>query len=715
MKLKNIIAASLVPFNALLFFFLIVEDKLVVPSWLQVFGRMHTVILHFPIVLILLYACWLLVTPKSFKKESWYRPVAEGLLLAAAFTASITALMGLLLSREPGYDADEIAWHKWTGVMTSFLLFIMYNFRGWLEQHVVISKISVASVTIILVIAGDLGGSITHGENFVLSPIIPEKKKPQVPFEEAFIYADLVEPVLESKCMGCHNSKKAKGELIMETKERLLKGGKDGKLWDTTQQDLGLLIQRIHLPPDAKKHMPPPGKPQLTDEEMEILYAWIKSGASFDKKLIDLSASDTLRILASKKIKSSVEEEYDFSAADEKEIKKLNNNNRVVTPLAIGSPALTVDFFNSAFYNSKQLEELKPVSEKIVQLNLENMPVKDEDMKIIGTFKNLRKLNLNFTTAIGKALSDLAQLKYLNSLSLSGTTVQLTQLTVLQSLPKLRHVYLWNTNITEKDIPQLLQTNKNIAYFTGFKGDTLVLKLTPPILQNEELVITEPLPLKLKHYINGTVIRYTLDGKDPDSANSPVYKNDVILSSEVTIKAKAFKPGWISSDIITQHFFKRTYEPDSVALLKPADAKFKADGPKTIIDLDKSDLNFANGKWLGCRNNDFDAMLFFAKAVEAKSITISVLQDINSFIFPPAKVEVWGGADAKQLRLLGSITPQQPTKESTEKENTALECSFKPTRIKFIRLVMQPVYHLPEWHPGKGQKAWVFVDEVFVN
>ncbi|WP_315820393.1 c-type cytochrome domain-containing protein [Paraflavitalea speifideaquila] len=119
-------------------------------------------------------------------------------------------------------------------------------------------------ITAILLLAAHWGGSITHGQNFVLAPITPEKQK-QVPLlEEAVVYADIIEPVLQAKCMSCHNNSKAKGELIMDTKEALLKGGKSGALWDTTQADGGLLIQRVHLPEEAKKHMPPIGKPQLT-------------------------------------------------------------------------------------------------------------------------------------------------------------------------------------------------------------------------------------------------------------------------------------------------------------------------------------------------------------------------------------------------------------------------------------------------------------------
>jgi uncharacterized membrane protein len=715
MKLRHLVATSLIPLNVLLLFFLLFDSRLVVPAWLQVVGRLHPMILHFPIVLILLYAFLQLLTPARYKEDAWFSVTAEGLLLAAASTAAVTALMGILLSKEPGYDPDSLVWHKYSGALTSFVLFLIYSFRRMLNEKNTVLKAFSVLTALLVVMAGHLGANITHGDNFVLAPVTPETKHPLPAFEDAFVFADMVEPILETKCMGCHNGNKAKGELVMETKELLLKGGKDGKLWDTTQADLGLMMQRIHLPAEEKKHMPPSGKPQLTDEEITILQAWIKSGASFDKRVIELAPEDTLRVLATRLLQQSPGEQFNFAAADEKEIEKLSNNNRVVAPLAIGSPALVVNFYNKQFYNSKALEELKAVANQVVELNLDNMPVKDEDLKIIGGFKNLRRLILNFTAISGASLGDLKNLQFLKSLSLSGTAVKPAQLAALSSLPKLRTVYLWNTSVTEKDLADLTQQNKNIVYQTGFKGDSLVLKLTPPILQNDEQVISGPLPLKLKHYINGVTIRYTIDGTEPDSLLSPVYEPGTIIDGDVTVKAKAFKPGWISSDVMQQHFFKSTFRADSAVLLTPADAKYRADGARTLIDLDKSDLNFANGKWLGYQNNEFAAMLIYNKPVEASSITISFMRDINSYIFPPVTVAAWGSMDQIHWTSLGQLQPEPPNKDLTNKENLALGFRFPKKAMKYIRLQATPVKSLPAWHPGKGQKGWIFIDEVFVN
>src|SRR6476619_2873357 len=133
MKIKNIAAVSLIPLNTLLLFLLITGDRVVVPASLQVFGRMHPLFLHFPIVLILLYVVFVVSVPKQYKTENWYTTLAEILLLSAALTAVITALMGLFLSRENGYDADALQLHKYLGVLTSLVLFIMYQLNDWLQ------------------------------------------------------------------------------------------------------------------------------------------------------------------------------------------------------------------------------------------------------------------------------------------------------------------------------------------------------------------------------------------------------------------------------------------------------------------------------------------------------------------------------------------------------------------------------------------------------
>ena len=77
-------------------------------------------------------------------------------------------------------------------------------------------------------------------------------------------------------------------------------------------------MQRIHLPLESRKHMPPQGKPQLTDDEIAILYHWIKSGASFTAKVDSLPQKDSLRLLAMPLFQTIETDDYTFEPPDEK-------------------------------------------------------------------------------------------------------------------------------------------------------------------------------------------------------------------------------------------------------------------------------------------------------------------------------------------------------------------------------------------------------------
>jgi uncharacterized membrane protein len=701
--------------NCFLLFLLLFENKLSIPAWLQVAGRMHPLILHFPVVLISLYALTTLLFgfTKETKDDS-YKNTTALLLLLAALSSVVTALAGLFLSREEGYDAEALLWHKWSGVIVSVFTLGWYYFSKQVQAKKIVSFFTSAVALILIIFAGHQGAGITHGQNFLLAPMLPEKKQRVVSPEEAIVFADMVKPILHAKCESCHNDKKAKGELVMETEASLLKGGKNGELWDSTAADLGLMLRRVHLPMEAKKHMPPQGKPQLTEEDIEIITQWIRKGSDFKLRVADLAPTDTLRQIANKVFATAEMAEYDFDEADPSVIEKLNSVNRVVSSEALGSPALAVTFFNSKLFSADQLKDLTKVKKQIVTLDLSKMPLKDDDIKVISEFENLRRLNLSFTGITGALLPELKKLKFLKSLSLSGTQVNAEQLKQLQSFPELKTVYTWNTPVAATDVQKLREQIKNIRFESGFKGDTMMLKLSPPVLLNEEAFITAAVPLKLKHYIQGTTIRYTMDGSEPDSLQSPVFKGNETINNNVFIRAKAYKPGWITSDILEANFYKNTYTPDTlIYLVKPSD-KYKDDAGKLLIDHLKGEPDFRSGNWVAFRESRMECLLQFLTPVSVQSITLSSLIDVSSYIMPAQSIEIWGGDDAKNMKLLSRLAPGQPTK-AMGTIMKGFECKFNTATVKYIKIIGNPVAKLPAWHPGKGERAWIFVDEILVN
>lgn len=705
-RLTTILFNGTFALNCLLCFLWIFANRLHIPPWLQVAGRMHPLVLHFPIVLLVLF-----VLQSFFRRGK----ADHFLLLLAAFASALTAIAGLLLSREPGYDQDALLGHEYSGIAVSLLTF------AWYACHERLQRIKRAPVVVavfglgLVILAGHLGSGITHGNGFLLAPLEPATPERKVALDEALVYTDMVKPILKARCMSCHNGSKTKGGLNMETLALILKGGKDGPVFDTTDAQFGLLMRRIHLLPDEKKHMPPAGKPQLEPDELAILYQWIRHDPAHDLRVADLPEGDTLRGLAGAIFTNDADENYDFGAAGEKTIAQLNTNYRVVRPVATGSPTLAVDFYGPAFFSSGRLKELEAVKTQVVSINLDRMPVTDADLKLLQGFVNLRTLQLGSTRITGNGLDALMGLSHLKSISVANTSVNGSDLDKLSRLPKLKTIYVWNTAVTAAEAKAFRTSHAALDIETGSRTDTIHLKLNPPLLRNDVAIIDTPIDLRLKHYVPGAVIRYTLDGSEPDSVHSPVYTGKVKLSTMAMLKARAYKTGWLPSDLLQYQFYHAAFKPDTVVLSMAPDSLHKGKGSKTLYNDEKGDLNWSSDKWLGFHKRPMVCVMHFARPVEAGSVVLSSVVDRGSFILPPQSIAIYGGNDPAHLRKLARLDPQQP--DSTFPSYlTYFECRFKPSLVSYIRIEATPVAQLPKKLVTPKDKAgWFFVDELFVN
>ena len=503
---------------------------------------------------------------------------------------------------------------------------------------------------------------------------------------------------------------------MLINEKSILKGGKDGKIIVPGQPQISLLLQRIHMPEGEKKHMPPSGKPQLTNDEMNLLYQWVKENADFKKKVIDLPENDSLRLVAATFLKPAeeTEEQFDFAAADDKLVKKLNNNYRVIYPVAQGSPALGVNIYNKATYQPKVLEELSGIKKQVIWLDLNKMPVKDGEMKTIAQFENLRTLNLNFSDITGSTLKNLASLKYLRSISLAGDKLDANAIKQISSLKSLTKIALWDSGLSDEQLAALQKSNPHIDFIKGFKDDGKPLKLNDPQVKNTAFVFTKPLPLELSHPIKGVEIRYTTDGTDPDSVKSMIYKPGVVISQNTSIKARAYKPGWYGSDVVQANFYKSIYTPDSISFIAGPNERYTADGAKTLIDKDLGGTNFGNGKWIASQK-DMAVYMQFNAPVTLHTVTLNVMRNIGSQIFLPVAIEVWGGKDATHLKLLSMVRPAPPQKNDPFLVK-GMDCNLAGNKpLSCLKIVAKPIQNLPRWDPVKKGPGWVFMDEIFLN
>jgi uncharacterized membrane protein len=243
--------------------------------WLAVFGRTHPVVLHLPLGV--LPATAMLEFGALLLRREPPRGAVLALAWLAAGTGALAAASGLVLAGE-SYGGDTVGQHKVLGLVLAGLLLVAALLA--LRARRLPFRLALVAALAVMVPAGHLGGSITHGADFLLEPLRPAAapRQPAVddgpPAATASEYERTIAPLLERTCSKCHNPDKQKGELLLTTPEGIVAGGENGP-------DESPLLTRCELPLDDDDHMPPEDKPQPTAAELAALRAWIAGGAAF--------------------------------------------------------------------------------------------------------------------------------------------------------------------------------------------------------------------------------------------------------------------------------------------------------------------------------------------------------------------------------------------------------------------------------------------------
>jgi len=708
-KIGNALAIAGLVFLLFIFFF---DNKLVIPAWVQVVGRMHPLVLHFPIVLLLLsMICYWLPSEKA-EAIGW-----PFIRLIAALTTLMTAIMGILLSIEQADKGDTLTWHKWSGISMAITAWALYQFHDIISKDFRYGKTAAVFGFAILILTGHWGANLTHGDNYLLAPVMHSPVK-TIDINKAELYADIIEPIFIEKCANCHLNHNQKGGLSLNDSLSIFKGGKNGKALVPGDLLKSLVLERIHLPLSDKKHMPLSDKPQLTNEEIQLLEVWIKEGAAFKKKLLSLPEKDSLRILAVNYIQPLINKQtnevYDFSAASSSKIKDLNNNYRIVKPLGANSPALSVSFFGKLIYSTENLKELSSVKEQILHLNLSKMPVTDEQVNWIAGLPNLRKLNLNYSDITDKSMTEISGMKNLETISLVGTKITKQGIESVLLNKHLKEVFIWDSKLSATEMQVLQQKNPQLILEQGFQGaDTTVGALNVPSIKTPSAFFTGSKQIILSHVIKGVEIRYTIDEKSADT-NSTVYTGPFTINKSCSIKVRANKKGWDSSTTVSAVYTLAGFPIVNVEYLTPPDGKYAASASKLLNNLDLADPRDFSTNWVGFQKNDAIIVFDLGEAKAVSEVKVNSLYFLRAFVFPPVFLTLWGSNDNKNWKELQTIRPEQPKKLILRREGDLLSLKFNTTQLRYLKLQGKPVKKIPSWHPGKGQPGWFFLSEVIV-
>ena len=459
----------------------------------ELIGRFHPLLVHLPIGILLIAALFQLLAFKP--KYAALHAATSIALFWGMISAILSCISGYLLSLSGDYDEELVDTHKWFAIATASISLIAYLFNRWENEF---AKWVILLMLPLIFVTGHLGGSLTHGSDYLTKgfskdSVIEKAIKPIADVQEANAYADIIRPIFESKCYGCHNKSKKKGKLRLDEPEFILKGGKDGKVINPGNADESNMMKRLLLPRNEEDHMPPKEKPQLKDNEIELIHWWIATGATFDKKAKELEQPEKIKpILLSlqkevKKIPPDVPQAI-VEKADDKALQKLKQRGIVVLPVAQNSNYLTVNFVTVDSVTEKDIALLLPIKKQLVWLNLSGKKISDTLLASIAQLTSITRLQLDNTMITDRGLASLRLLINLQYLNIVGTKVTTNGIMQLKGLPKLQAIYIYKTFITASEWSTLKSNFPNVTLDTGgyyvpiLETDTTVVK--PPEKKN---------------------------------------------------------------------------------------------------------------------------------------------------------------------------------------------------------------------------------------
>jgi uncharacterized membrane protein len=451
-------------------------------------GRFHPLLVHFPIAFLLLAGILELLALRRRTGPPWLA-ARFPLLVVAAIAAAIAAGAGYLLGMSGGYGGATFDRHLQLGVIVAIGA-LLTAIAAWRRQRTgsgdAVVRTGLVVTLAALTVAGHLGATMTHGEGY-LTEFAPAPLRTLIagmsgapaaaaftgPVERALVYPTLVRPVLQRHCVTCHAPGAARGGLVLDTPEAILKGGDHGPVV-TPGRALGSeLVRRVWLPADHPDAMPPRGQRPLPAADAGLLRWWIDSGASFEQPLAELDVPPDVLPVIERRLGALSRggptiPPVSLPVPDPARLAAIRGAGVDLRPIADGSPFLDARVSGrDPAADDGRVASLAPLASHVLWLTLADTAITDNAFPAIAKMTNLTRLDVSRTAATDRGLQALAPLVQLEALNLYGTRVTDAGLAPLAALPRLRRVYLWQTDVTPAGVERLRASKPRLDIVLG--------------------------------------------------------------------------------------------------------------------------------------------------------------------------------------------------------------------------------------------------------
>ncbi len=216
---------------------------------------------------------------------------------------------------------------------------------------------------------------------------------------------------------------------------------------------------------------------------------------------------------------------------------------------------------------------------------------------------------------------------------------------------------------------------------------------------------------QLKSESNSNPIFYATDGSEPNLL-SYKYENAISVAEDLNIKAAVFDENEKQLSSIFEETIKMHKAVGKKIELSVEPSKvYSGSGAVGLINgIQGSDKRYGDKEWLGFWGDDLEILIDLGAETEINKISTRFYDAIGQWIYAPSIIEV-AVLDSER----NNLTKHNATLVDGRKNVKNLEVRVENLDARYIHINIKNYGTIPDGSQGAGHKAWLFIDEVFVE
>jgi arylsulfatase len=150
----------------------------------------------------------------------------------------------------------------------------------------------------------------------------------------------------------------------------------------------------------------------------------------------------------------------------------------------------------------------------------------------------------------------------------------------------------------------------------------------------------------------------------------------------------------------------------TVTLADPPSDSYPGQGPSSLTDGRVGTRAHDDRRWLGFSDVDLAATVDLGEPKRVGRIGLDCMQAQRPWIFFPRSVRFSTSADGDVWTTVGTV--ETPAERDDERRVRLIAVEADGSPVRYVRVHARNQM-LPEWHPGAGESAWIFADEIVIE